>query len=372
MEGTVILAAPVKIFMIQLKALLCLLQAVYDRSGVSVYVHMHIITIILPYEYHIHIYIYIQLLLCQSGNTPLRSIARSCVGQNTIQELVLSQENMLWIMERESQCWHDIQQTLSYNKNVHTTQPPPTRQFLFIHYSIPSKRLRKNKTNLFNRLFSITCPRQSWPLSLCLLQALPSWGWFLESKFLDSVLVSSSDSPGACAHIHHSRPRDERRIRSPMLPLGGIFGGVMAPPPKRHLEAGKQSGVRPIRCRVLLVFFLFVGSCDQKNHCWYRLVTQFLLFVHISLGTQEKNGCLVCSLKLMLLWHLLGDRYYIYNYIILYIYTYASLIPIIWKISLCLNPVQKHQPLKRPPELEFFEEVAVTSEGPPKTLQQCG
>ena len=62
-----ILAAPVKIFMIQLKALLCLLQAVYDRSGVSVYVHMHICIYIYVlsyyhmniYEYHIHTYVYI-------------------------------------------------------------------------------------------------------------------------------------------------------------------------------------------------------------------------------------------------------------------------------------------------------------------------
>ena len=258
MEGTVILAAPVKIFMIQLKALLCLLQAVYDRSGVSVYVHMHIYicTIILPYEYHIHTYIYMQLLLCQSGNTPYDRLQEVlCRSKHDIRVGPLAAKHVLNHGKEKANAGTTFNRFFHTTKTWHTTRPPPHPP-VFVHPFFNTKQTSSKKQNesfqpsLFHHMSSA---------ELASFSVLVSG--FAQLRLVFGVEVSRLSS---CFKLwfswrmrSYSSLKAERWTKNSLsdAAIGWDLWGGYGPPPKRHLEAGKQSGVRPIRCRVLLVFF---------------------------------------------------------------------------------------------------------------------
>ena len=139
MEGTVILAAPVKIFMIQLKALLCLLQAVYDRSGVSVYVHMHIYIYVLSY-YHmkiiyiqLHTYIYIYNFCIANLATP-RTIDRKvlCRSKHDIRVGPLAGKHVLNHGKEKANAGTTFNRFFHTTETWHTTRPPPHPP-VFVH-----------------------------------------------------------------------------------------------------------------------------------------------------------------------------------------------------------------------------------------------
>ena len=95
------------------------------------------------------------------------------------------------------------------------------------------------------------------------------------------------------------------------------FGGGYGPPPPPQAGTWKlRSNQEFDRFAVVFCwyFFCLLVAVINKKHCRYRLVTQFVLFVHISLGNQKKtdvwyvpsNSC-CCDICLEI-----GIRIYIY------------------------------------------------------------
>lgn len=207
---------------------------------------------------YIHIYIYIQLLLCQSGNTPYDRLQGLVSVKTRYKSWSSRSKTCFESWARESQCRHNIQQILSYNKNLtHNPTPPPPASFCSSIFQYQANVFQKTKrifstvsfpSHVLGRvgLFLCACFR------LCPAEA-GFWSRSFSTQFLFQALILLAHALIFITQCGEMNEEFALRCRHWVY-----FGGVMAPPQKkRHSEAAKQSGVdRSCRsCRVLLVCF---------------------------------------------------------------------------------------------------------------------